>query len=247
MGSNRGRLADCYNGIMKPGDIPATVGPVWTDSRLSKASAGRLSLYLRHLQQLQRTGTTKVSSSLLGDAIGITDAQVRKDLANLGNLGQPGIGYNLVDLIAALRHKLGIDRPWAAVLVGVGNLAKALLRYRGFSQHGFSFVALFDSDLSKVGSEIDGLKIHGMNDLARVIREMGAELALVAVPADSAQSVADALVTAGIRGIMNFAPTSLRLPTHVSLVDIDLAVQLEQLAFLAHMAEEMPLATGKTG
>ena len=226
---------------MSKGDLTHTGSPPWSDIRLSRASAGRLSIYLRHLQHLHRGGLRKVSSSLLGEAIGITDAQVRKDLANLGNLGQPGIGYNVHELIAALRQKLGIDRPWAAVVVGVGNLAKALLRYRGFEQHGFSFVALFDTDPNKIGTRLDGLEIHGMAELPKKIAELGAELALVAVPAESAQAVADALVAAGIRGIMNFAPTSLRLPLGVSLVDIDLAVQLEQLAFLAHLNLESPV------
>src|SRR5437764_15295616 len=120
-------------------------------SKLSRASVGRFSLYLRHLDRLQREGTATVSSSQLGDALGITDAQVRKDLAYLGNLGQPGIGYSTPELIAALRQRLGVDRAWPAVVVGIGNLARALLRYRGFEKQGFRFVALFDADPEKEG------------------------------------------------------------------------------------------------
>jgi redox-sensing transcriptional repressor len=207
------------------------------DQKLSRASVQRFSLYLRHLERWSQEGMQVVSSSQLGDALGINDAQVRKDLACLGNLGQPGIGYYTRELIAALRHRLGVDRAWSAVVVGVGNLARALLRYGGFAQQGFKFVGLFDADPQKVGQTIDGLPIHAPEKLAEVIAATKAELAVVAVPADKAQLVADALVAAGIRGILNFAPITLRLPAHVSLVAVDLAVQLEQLAFLVHLSQ----------
>jgi redox-sensing transcriptional repressor len=208
------------------------------EARLSRASVHRLSLYLRRLESFLREGSTKVSSSQLGEALGITDAQVRKDLAYLGHLGHPGIGYPIRELSAAIRRTLGIDRQWSAVLVGVGNLARALLRYRGFQQQGFRIVALFDSDRSKVGQRVDGLEIRHPDDLPKVVAATGAELALVTVPAEAAQTVADGLVAAGIRGILNFAPAVLRLPPGVSLVSVDLAVQLEQLAFFVQMGGE---------
>lgn len=207
------------------------------DSKLSRASVGRFSLYLRHLHRLAREGTATVSSGQLGDALGITDAQVRKDLAYLGNLGQPGIGYPTPELTKALREKLGVNRTWNAVVVGVGNLARALLRYRGFEQQGFRFVGLFDADPAKVGTEVEGLKVSPLSELSGIINEHKAELGVVAVPAAAAQEVADALATAGIAGILNFAPTVLRLPPGVSLVSVDLAVQLEQLAFLVHLSQ----------
>src|SRR5215471_12777689 len=116
------------------------------EARLSRASAGRLSLYLRCLDGLLQAGVNRVSSSLLGESLGITDAQVRKDLASLGNLGQPGIGYAAVELASAIRGTLGIDREWTVALVGVGNLARALLRYQGFVERGFRIVTLFDRD-----------------------------------------------------------------------------------------------------
>lgn len=202
------------------------------EPRLSRASVGRLSLYLRRLEGLYRDGTATVSSSLLGDALGVTDAQVRKDLASLGNLGQPGIGYPTQELIAAIRHTLGIDRDWSMVLIGVGNLARALLRYQGFRQQGFRIVALFDADPTKVGQLLEGLTIQSMERLADVVAATGAELGLLTVPAEAAQGVADQLVAAGVRGLLNFAPVVLRLPPTVSLVSVDLTVQLEQLAFL---------------
>jgi redox-sensing transcriptional repressor len=208
-----------------------------SEQRLSRASVGRLSLYLRCLQQMLREGAVKVSSGQLGEALGITDAQVRKDLAYLGSLGHPGIGYPTQDLIAAIRRTLGVDRPWSVVVVGVGNLARALLRYRGFQEQGFRIVALVDTDLSKVGQKIDGLIVQAPERLPELIAATGAELGLLAVPADAAQGVADALVAAGIRGILNFAPTVLRLPASISLVSVDLTVQLEQLAFLVQGGE----------
>jgi len=205
------------------------------EPRLSRASAGRLSLYLRGLEGFRREGLLKVSSSQLGSALGVTDAQVRKDLASLGHLGHPGIGYLIPELIAAIRRTLGLDRDWAVALVGVGNLARALLRYRGFGQQGFRIVALFDTDAAKIGQRLEGLEIHATDQMPAVIAATRAELGLLTVPSEAAQPVADALVAAGIRGVLNFAPVVLRLPAGVSLVSVDLAIQMEQLAFLVQM------------
>src|SRR5207248_10611093 len=130
----------------------------------------------------------------------LSDAQVRKDLACLGNLGQPGIGYTVAELIGAIRRALGIDRDWRAVLVGVGNLARALMRYQGFQQQGFRVVALCDNDPAKVGQTVEDLVVRGLDDLPEVVRSTGAEMGIVTVPADAAQSVADRLVAAGVRG-----------------------------------------------
>jgi redox-sensing transcriptional repressor len=199
---------------------------------LSLASARRLSLYLRSLEIFRREGAQKVSSGQLGEALGVSDAQVRKDLGSLGNLGQPGIGYSTADLIAAIRKALGIDREWKAVMVGVGNLARALIRYRGFQQQGFRLAALCDIDPTKIGEKVEGLIVQSLAELPAAVRTTGAELGIVTVPADAAQAVADQLVAAGVRGILNFAPTMLKLPAGVSLVAVDLAAQLEQLAFL---------------
>jgi redox-sensing transcriptional repressor len=195
-----------------------------------------MSLYLRSLEVLFSEGSLTVSSSQLGEALGVTDVQVRKDLAYLGNLGQPGIGYPTSELIGAIRRVLGVDREWSVALVGVGNLARALLRYRGFSQRGFRIVALFDSDRGKIGQVVDGITIHDLEEMPEVIARTQAELGLVAVPAEAAQSVADSLVAAGIRGLVNFAPVVLRLPRSVSQVSVDLTVQMEQLAFLVQLA-----------
>ena len=205
------------------------------EPRLSRASVGRLSLYLRYLEGVRREGLPTVSSGQLGEGLGVTDAQVRKDLATLGNLGQPGIGYPTEELIAAIRGTLGIDREWRVAVVGVGNLARALLRYRGFREQGFRIVALFDADPAKMGQRLEGLTVRSVEQMPAVIEATGAELGLLTVPAEAAQQAANALVAAGIRGVLNFAPAAVRLPPTVSLVSVDLAVQLEQLAFLVQM------------
>ncbi len=221
--------------MSKADSTPEPRGANGGEVRLSRASVARLSLYLRHLERFHSAGVPTVSSGQLGEALGITDAQVRKDFAYLGNLGHPGVGYPTREVITALRHKLGIDRDWGAAVVGVGNLARALLRYRGFQQQGFRIVALFDADPGKVGQRVDDLEVHGPEQMPAVIAASGAELGILTVPAEAAQSVADALVAAGIRGVLNFAPVVLRLPPHVSLVSVDLTVQLQQLAFLVQL------------
>jgi redox-sensing transcriptional repressor len=209
--------------MAKEGQAAETNG---SEPRPSRASVGRLSLYLRRLEGLLREGTTKVSSGQLGEALGVTDAQVRKDLAYLGNLGHPGIGYAPSELIAAIRRALGIDREWAVALAGV----------HGFAERGFRVVALFDADPAKVGQRVEGLPVHGPGEMAEVVAATGAELGVLAVPAASAQPVADALIAAGVRGLLNFAPAVLRVPPGVSVVSVDLTVQLEQLAFLVQLS-----------
>lgn len=222
--------------MSKKGEAPG--GDCPSGAKPSRASVGRLSLYLRRLEGLLREGTTKVSSRLLGEALGVTDAQVRKDLAYLGNLGHPGIGYAAPELIAAIRRALGLDRNWSAALVGVGNLARALLRYQGFVERGFRFVALFDADPAKIGQRVEGLEVHPLEAMPAVIAATGAELGVLTVPSEASQDVAEALLAAGIRGLLNFTPRVLRLPPGVRVVSVDLTVQLEQLAFLVQLNGE---------
>ncbi len=196
-----------------------------------KAVVGRVSLYLRQLETFQRQGQTTVSSSQLGAALGINNAQVRKDLAFFGQFGYPGIGYRIDELIAALRHILGIDRDWPLALVGLGNLGRALLKYRGFRSRGFHIVALFDNDPEKVGQEYDGLVVEPLDGLRKSVATRGINLAVLSVPADAAQRVADLMVGCGILGILNFAPVPLNVPPSVNVVGVDLSVQLEHLAY----------------
>jgi redox-sensing transcriptional repressor len=196
-----------------------------------KAVIGRVSLYLRQLEAFQRLGHTTISSSRLGAALAINNAQVRKDLAFFGQFGYPGIGYRIEELIAALRRILGIDHDWPLVLVGLGNLGRALLKYRGFRSRGFHIVALFDNDPHKIGQIHGSLSVESMDALPQAVAARSVRMAILSVPADAAQRVADQLVASGILGILNFAPVPLVVPSHVSVVAVDLSVQLEHLAY----------------
>lgn len=196
-----------------------------------KAVVNRLSLYLRELQRLQRDDKQTVSSSQLGKLLGFTDAQVRKDLAYFGQFGHPGVGYRCEELVGAIRSILGTDREWVVAIVGVGNLGRALLGYKGFQPQGFRVAAAFDSDPSKVGRSFGGVAVEPTTALESTVRDRGITLGLIATAAEAAQETADRLVSAGVVGILNFAPVTLSLPTGVSLVGVDLATELEQLSF----------------
>jgi redox-sensing transcriptional repressor len=196
----------------------------------------RLSLYLRQLEAFQRKDRRTVSSKQLGDSLSLTDAQVRKDLAYFGQFGHPGIGYRVDDLIARLRAILGTDRTWPVALVGVGNLGRALSAYGGFESRGFQLVAVFDCDPSKVGASVGGHVIRPLEQLDDAASQLQIRLAMLAVPAEVAQDVADRIVAAGIKGILNFAPVTLAVPPAVSVNSVDLAVQLEQIAFQVSLA-----------
>jgi redox-sensing transcriptional repressor len=202
-----------------------------SEPSVPKAVVNRLSLYLRELEHLVRDGHATTSSTQLGGVLGFTDAQVRKDLAYFGHFGYPGIGYRCEELIAAIRRILGTDQQWNVALIGAGNLGRALLGYKGFQQRGFHFVAAFDSDSSKVGTKIEGIEVHHLDRLPEMAQQNRIRLALLAVPAFAAQSVADRLVEVGIDGILNFAPVTISLPAGMSQIGVDLAIELEQLAF----------------
>jgi redox-sensing transcriptional repressor len=201
-----------------PRDVPAVV-------------VNRLSLYLRELRQLVRDGRSTVSSNQLGKMLGVTDAQVRKDLAYFGHFGHPGIGYRCDELIAEIRRILGTDRQWIVTMVGVGNMGRALLRYKGFAEQGFRIVAAFDSDPRIVGTQIEGIPVYDPLQMREIIRHERIQLGMITVPAQHAQQVAEQLVAAGIAGIVNFAPVTLSLPERIGLVGVDLTTELEQLAF----------------
>ena len=203
--------------------------PAATD--VPKAVINRLSLYLREMQRLVREGKDTTSSGELGGLLGFTDAQVRKDLAYFGQFGRPGIGYRCDELIKAIRKIFSTDRTWPVALVGAGNLGRALLGYKGFLQQGFHIVAAFDVDPTKVDTVIEDVRINPLDALGAVVREKGIRIGMIAVPSPAAQSAADRLVEAGVDGIVNFAPVTISLPDEVSLVGVDLAMELEQIAF----------------
>jgi len=194
----------------------------------------RLSLYLRQLETFRAVDRKTVSSRELGASLGLSDAQVRKDFAYFGQFGHPGIGYRVPELIQRVRRILGTDKTSHVLLVGAGNLGRALLAYRGFARRGFEVVAVFDADHTKIGRRVPGdtgLIIQPVSEMARTVREAAIHTGILAVPADAAQGVADEMMNAGIRGILNFAPTMLRVGPEVSVSSVDLAVHLEQLSF----------------
>ena len=201
------------------------------DVVVPKAVVGRLSLYSRELQHLVQQGQETINSAQLGKRLGVTDAQVRKDLAYFGQFGYPGIGYRCAELVEQIRKILGTTESWSVALVGVGNLGHALLRYRGFAEQGFRIVAALDVDPQRVNQEIASIRIRHIDQLAEVLQEQDIRIALLAVPAARAQRVAQQLVDAGIVGILNFAPVTLTLPDEVAVVGVDLAIELEQLVF----------------
>ncbi|MHC4714287.1 MAG: redox-sensing transcriptional repressor Rex [Planctomycetota bacterium] len=197
--------------------------------RAPEPAVTRLPLYLRHLE-------TTVSSSQLGKALGSTAAQVRKDLACFGQFGRPGVGYPVADLAASLRHVLGTHMIWKVALVGVGNLGSALLSYAGFRKRGFAIACAFDADRAKIGRKVGGVTVRDMKDFARCVSEKNIVLGMIAVGADQAQKVANTMVAAGVRGILNLAPIDIEVPKGALVYTEDLAVGLEQIAY--HLARK---------
>jgi len=200
-------------------------------SPVAKAVVSRLSLYLRELQRLLTLEIETTSSTQLGSLLGFTDTQVRKDLANFGQFGYPGVGYRCGELVVEIKKILGTDRQWPVVIIGVGNLGRALLGYQGFINQGFNVKAAFDTDLNKTGRQIENVPVLALDQLADFVAQNGIKLGIIAVPAQAAQEVADKIVAAGIEGVLNFAPVTLTLPDGVSRVGVDLAVEMEQLSY----------------
>ena len=209
-------------------------------SSIPAPAVRRLSLYLRELEAMRLSDQRTVSSKQLGAALRLTPTQIRKDLAYFGQFGQPGIGYDIEELTGKIRRILGTDRTWNVILVGAGNLGMALSAYRGFARKGFKLVAVFDDDATKIGkpvSGVPGLQVTAVEEIPKVVQEREVRLAILAVPADAAQAVADVLVAAGVKGLLNFAPVNLNVPAEVAVSAVDLAVQLEQLSFQVICAE----------
>ncbi len=199
--------------------------------RIPKPTVKRLGLYLRELEHRAEHQPATISSAQLGEALGLTDAQVRKDLAYFGQFGHPGIGYQVGELVEALRRIFGTDRTWNTALVGAGNLGRALMSYGGWKNRGFDIVAVFDANASIVGDRIENHRIRPMKDLKKLVHQRDIQLAMLAVPTSSAQEAATALIDAGVKGILNFAPVRLEVRDAVSVSSVDLAHSLEQLAF----------------
>jgi redox-sensing transcriptional repressor len=200
-------------------------------ARIPDPTIRRLSLYLRELRTRSDDGQRTISSQQLGQALGITDAQVRKDLALFGQFGRSGIGYPVAPLIERLRLILGKDRQWNACIVGAGNIGRALMPYGRFRREGFDIVAIFDRDASVVGTLVAGHRVRPLADLETLVRERAIRIGILAVPPEAAQETAERLIDAGVIGLLNFAPRRLDVGMRATVVNVDFTVALEQLAF----------------
>lgn len=192
---------------------------------------GRLPIYLRALNRLTQEGHEVTSSHELGKRLGISSAQIRKDLSHFGGFGKQGTGYHIAFLEEKLREVLKVDREWEIALVGVGDLGRAVANYRGFPERGFTITQVFDSDPSKIGTKIGDLIIHSMQEMPEVVQKENIKIAMLAVPAHSAQVVANELVDAGIMAILNYAPINLNVPDHVRVQHIDPVVHMQRMTF----------------
>lgn len=192
---------------------------------------GRLPRYLQALQNLQQNGQKTTSSQELGEKVGISAAQIRKDLSLFGEFGKQGTGYSISFLIDQLQNILKVNRVWDIALVGAGDLGHAIARYGGFANRGFRIVQIFDNDPAKIGTKIGSLTIQDIADLEKKVKEAGIEVAMLTVPSKVAQAMADSLVRAGIRAILNYAPIPLNLPEEIHLETIDPIFQLQHMTY----------------
>ena len=199
--------------------------------KIPEMTIRRLSVYTRCLLQLEEDGVKTISSQELAERFNLNSAQVRKDLAYFGEFGVRGIGYYVSGLKAELLKILGLDREWQVALVGFGNLGSALFHYRGFAKQGFRISAIFDDDPQKIGQVIEGVAIQPMKELPREAKAKNLHIGIIAVPAEAAQAVAEKLVASGVKAVLNFAPTRIKVGRDVRLKNVDLSIELETLSF----------------
>ena len=209
-----------------------------TPDQVSELTTNRLSIYLRCLNELDVSGVETISSQALAEQFHLNAAQIRKDLAYFGEFGVRGVGYYVKELKRQLRAILGLDRTVRVAILGAGNLGLALADYPGFRQEGFEIVALFDTERGKIGRRSrGGVSIYDTNEFRKLVKKERIDIAVVAVPAESAQTVVNAAVHAGIRAILNFSPGTLKVPPGVKLKHVDLTVSLESLSFFLARGE----------
>ncbi len=201
------------------------------DKKISESTIYRLSRYFRSLEHLIEQGIETVSSDDLADIDGITSAQVRKDLSFFGSFGKRGMGYNTRELKDKIAEILGITQQWNVAIVGAGNIGRALVDYQEFAKQGYIMKYLFDTDPNKIGTEYNGVKIENYNNLCSLIKQHNIKIAIIAVPPDRAQIVADKLVKAGIKAILNFSSRSVKVPDDVKVKYENMAIELEALSY----------------
>lgn len=198
---------------------------------IPEATVARLPVYHRCLLQLQGEGRATVSSEQLADLAGVNAAKVRKDLSYFGTYGTRGVGYEVDQLLVEVRRELGLTHDWPCVIVGAGNLGSALAKFAGFTDRGFSVVAVVDVDPAKVGQPVGDLVVHHEDELPELVARHDIVIGIITTPPEAAQDAADRLIEAGIRSILNFAPTVLDVARHVLVREVDVAVELQILAF----------------
>lgn len=199
--------------------------------RIADSTVRRLSVYLRFLEDSVQRGVRTISSEELARRGGTTSAQVRKDLSFFGSFGKRGLGYPAPELTASLRDILGLDRTWRIIIIGAGKIGTALAQYHGFRQRGFDVVAVYDADARKIGSKWEGLLVRDIRELPGDVAVTQPDIAVLTVPAEEAQAVAQQLVEAGIHAILNFAPVQLQLPADVTVRHVNMAMELEGLSY----------------
>jgi redox-sensing transcriptional repressor len=231
-GGNRSEVGRSGAGGPEVDDgLPGRMGSLRSSRRIPEATVARLPVYLRCLLEVLEAKVTTISSERLAEMAGVNAAKVRKDLSYLGSYGTRGVGYDVEYLFLHINRVLGLTQDWPVVIVGVGNLGHALANYRGFSARGFRIVALVDADRRRVGEKIGDITVRHTDELPEIGAEQEIAIGIIATPAQAAQAVADKLVAAGVRSILNFAPAVITVPPGVSLRKVDLSIELQILAF----------------
>lgn len=197
---------------------------------IPKPTIKRLSIYYRILWESSSAGY--IRSQELSEISGFKDSQIRRDLAYFGQFGIPGKGYSVRELKESMARLLGLNIAWNVGLVGVGNLGTALLKYKGFSQQGFSIVSAFDVDRSKIGKIKNGIMVYPLNQFKKIAQSKNIKIVIITAPGNFAQEIADLVAGAGIKGLLNFAPVKLKVPEGVSLLNIDMSIELSRLSYL---------------
>lgn len=232
------------NAAETPGTEPSLPGsePARSPGGIPEATVARLPVYLRALYTLAERGTSTVSSEELAGAAGVNSAKLRKDLSYLGSYGIRGVGYDVEYLVYQVSRALGLTQNWSVVIVGAGNLGRALANYGGFATRGFRISAILDSDPALVGGQIGVVTVRHVNELESVIASNSVAIGVIATPAAAAQAVCDRLVAAGVTSILNFAPLVLNVPDGVDVRKVDLSIELQILAFHAQRRVTMRFA-----
>lgn len=192
---------------------------------------GRLPVYLRALSRLAQEGNEVTSSHELGKRLGISSAQIRKDLSHFGGFGKQGTGYQIAYLEEKLKQVLKVDQEWEVALIGAGDLGRAVAHYKGFSERGFVITCAFDTDPKKINQDLGGFHVQPMEEMEATLRQHNIKIAMLTVPAESAQDVADKLIKAGVRAILNYAPINLNVPEEVRVQYIDPVVHMQRMTF----------------